>query len=845
MERYICIHGHFYQPPRENPWLETVEIQDSAYPYHDWNERITVECYEPNATSRIFDGQRRIARIVNNYADISFNFGPTLLWWLEKFAPDTYARILEADRASRERFGGHGSAMAQAYNHMIMPLANRRDKYTQVLWGIRDFEHRFGRKPEGMWLPETAVDLETLDIMAELGLKFTILAPSQAHQVRKHRGRTWHDVSGARVDPTMVYDVHTSAKRHIAVFFYDGPISRAIAFEQLLVRGENLAGRLLSAFSDQRDWPQMVHIATDGESYGHHHRHGEMALSYAVHHIQENNLARLTNYGEFLEKHPPTHEARIFERTAWSCAHGVERWNSDCGCKADVMRPWNQAWRRPLRAALDWLRDALAPRFEEQGRKLFKDPWAARNDYVRVILDRSPESLDRFVQAHAPRLLDPPERSVALKLLEMQRHAMFMYTSCGWFFDELSGIETVQVLAYAGRAVQLAEELFQHPFEAEFLDRLAEAKSNLPEHADGRRIYQKFVKPAMVDLVRVGAHFAVSSLFEEYQERDEIFCFETERRAFELHTAGRTRLALGQVEVTSRVTRESALLDFAAVHLGQHNLHGGVRRHAGDEAFGRLAAELRQTFTAADFAAVHLGQHNLHGGVRRHAGDEAFGRLAAELRQTFTAADFAQLTGLLERELDAVNYSLRSLFRYEQRKILEVLLDSGPAERAYRDLYEEHLPLMAFLANLQAPIPRGLRMAAEYVINFDLQRALESPFDRQAIERLLQRAEQLKVELDRPGLGHVLGRRIASASSELAQAHGAFDQLEQFAQLVELAKWLPFEVGLHKAQNVYYDLLQQVYPERRREADAGNDEARRWTERFESLAGPLAVRLDR
>ena len=297
MDRYICIHGHFYQPPRENPWLEAIELQDSAYPYHDWNERITAECYAPNAVSRILDAENRITRLVNNYAKISFNFGPTLLGWLAATAPEVYQAVLAADRQSRETFSGHGSAIAQPYNHVILPLANHRDRYTQIYWGIRDFEHHFGRAPEGMWLPETAVDLESLEILAELGMRFTILAPHQASRVRSIGSRTWDSVAGGQIDPTRAYEQRLPSGRTLAIFFYDGPVSRAVAFEGLLSRGESFADRLNSAFSEERDWPQLVHIATDGESYGHHHRFGEMALSYALNCIEANQLARLTNYG--------------------------------------------------------------------------------------------------------------------------------------------------------------------------------------------------------------------------------------------------------------------------------------------------------------------------------------------------------------------------------------------------------------------------------------------------------------------------------------------------------------------------------------------------------------------
>jgi alpha-amylase/alpha-mannosidase (GH57 family) len=333
-DRYVCIHGHFYQPPRENPWLEAIELQDSAYPYHDWNERITAECYAPNSVSRILDAQNRIIRLVNNYAKISFNFGPTLLDWLAANGPEVYGAILDADRQSRHQFSGHGSALAQPYNHVILPLANHRDRQTQIAWGIRDFERRFRRFPEGMWLPETAVDLESLEILAELGIRFTILAPHQAGRVRRIGNSDWQLVNCGEIDPTRAYEQRLPSGRSLAIFFYDAPIARAVAFEGLLSSGENFARRLTGAFSDDRDWPQLVHIATDGESYGHHHRFGDMALAYALNMIESRGLARLTNYGEFLEKYPPTHEVDIREKTSWSCSHGVDRWWSDCGCNA-------------------------------------------------------------------------------------------------------------------------------------------------------------------------------------------------------------------------------------------------------------------------------------------------------------------------------------------------------------------------------------------------------------------------------------------------------------------------------------------------------------------------------
>ncbi|HTM19417.1 MAG TPA: DUF3536 domain-containing protein, partial [Kofleriaceae bacterium] len=452
MTRYYCVHGHFYQPPRENPWLEALDPDPSAYPYPNWNERITAECYRPNIAARILDDAGFIDRIVNNYARMSFNMGPTLLAWMEQAAPDVYRAIVDADRDSAARFGGHGSAMAQVYNHMIMPLADARDRRTQVRWGVRDFERRFGRAPAGMWLSETAVDLDSLVELADAGIEFTVLAPHQARRVRR-MGGPWQEVPGASIDPGRVYRAVLPGGRSIDLFFYDGPAARAVAFERLLASGVGFANRLLAGGGAE---PRLHHIATDGESYGHHHRFGEMALAYAVRHIDDHRLATATNYAQFRELHPAEWEVEIAEDTSWSCAHGVERWRSDCGCNAGHAG-WNQKWRGPLRDALDWLRDQAVALFERHGAALFPDPWAARDAYIDVVLDRTDATVDAFLAAHAPAAADRTARRRALELLEMQRNAMLMYTSCGWFFDDVSGIEAAQILSFAARCVDLAD----------------------------------------------------------------------------------------------------------------------------------------------------------------------------------------------------------------------------------------------------------------------------------------------------------------------------------------------------------------------------------------------------
>ncbi len=810
MDRFVCIHGHFYQPPRENPWLEAIESQDAAYPYHDWNERVTAECYAVNAHTRILDGENRIVAIVNNYASMSFNFGPTLLSWLEAKRPDVYAAILEADRASASRFSGHGSAIAQPYNHMILPLASRRDKATQVSWGIRDFELRFGRPPEGMWLPETAVDLESLEVLASAGIRFTILAPHQASHVRAIGEPEWTQLSAAGIDPTQPYRLVLPSGGSIALFFYDGPVSRAVAFDPLLLsKGENLADRVMGAFADARGRAELVHIASDGETYGHHHRHGDMALAYALHTIESGERARLTNYGEFLERNPPTREVRIVEATSWSCAHGLERWKSDCGCQTRAHPGWNQAWRAPLRAALDQLRDALAPRFEEGAALLLSDPWAARDDYVDVILDRSPESVGRFLGRHAARPLSGPERTRALKLLEMQRNAQLMYTSCGWFFDDVGGIEARQIIQYAGRALELAGELFPGAdLEEGFLAALGEARSNSPESGDGRRIYEESVRPARVSLERVGAHYAVHSLFTEYGETAQVYCYRVEREDYRLAASGRARLALGRARVISTITEEAESVVFGVLHLGDHNLSGGVAKFSGEPEYERLVAEISAPFASAD--------------------------LTETLR-------------LVDRRFGPGVYSLRLLFRDEQRQVVRVILKSvlDHADDVYRRLYEEHAPLMRFLSGHGVRQPRGFAVAAERALATALRQALEAPVpDVARMRGILEEAGRAGIALHEDGLGLALEETAARLAARLAGKPDDLDLLETLEGVVALAKSLPFDVDFGKAQNVYYELLRTALPGMRRGAAAGSEPAARWVERFVALGEKLAVRVE-
>ncbi len=471
--RSIVIHGHFYQPPREDPWLNQVAAEPSAAPYHDWNERIERESYRAVVAARVYAPDGRIAHIVNTLASISFNFGATLLEWLERETPGTYAAVLEADRASRARHAGHGNAIAMPYHHVIMPLASRRDKITEVRWGIADFRRRFGRGPEGMWLPETAVDPETLDVLAAEGIAFTILAPHQVEQAPA-------DGSAGRY--------RTSGGRSIALFVYDGPISHDVAFGSLLKDASAWAERLLAPGKRGHE-RRLVAVATDGETYGHHHKFGEVALAWVLRELERRRDARVENFAAFLARHRPEQEVKLVAPTSWSCAHGVERWRADCGCRMAPERPTQQRWRAPLREALDWLAGELHARFEQEGGALFAGSWAARDAYGT---DRTGDGRAR-------------------ELLEMERNALRMFTSCGWFFDDIAGIETIQILRYAARAIELAGADAPR-LEAGVLERLARAQSNERAEGTGRDVYLNHVKRRVPveSAARTDAHAADS-----------------------------------------------------------------------------------------------------------------------------------------------------------------------------------------------------------------------------------------------------------------------------------------------------------------------------------------------
>ncbi len=807
MNRYVCIHGHFYQPPRENPWLEEIEVQDSAYPYRDWNERITAECYSPNTAARILGSGKTVMEIINNYSRISFNFGPTLLSWIETHAPDVYAAIKHADRESQRRFSGHGSAIAQVYNHLIMPLANRKDKETQVIWGIEDFKYRFGRKPEGMWLAETAVDTETLEVLVEQGIKYTILAPRQASRVKQLNKEEWFDVSNSRIDPRRAYICNLPSGKSISLFFYDGIISQDLAFGDLMSNGENLANRMLSTLDEKPGYAQIAHIATDGETYGHHQKHGDMALAYCLHYIEANNYAQLTVYGEFLEKFPPEYEVEIIEDTSWSCIHGVERWRSNCGCNSG-RQGWNQEWRAPLRNALDWLRDTLIQFYEKVNGQFNINIWKLRNDYIKVILNRSPENVNEFLSSNGFNNLSGEEKIRILKILEIQRHSLLMYTSCGWFFDEISGIETVQVILYAARAIQLLNEVSGINLEKDFLDLLKKIPSNIPELKNAKMVYERFVKPAIIDLQRVAAHYAVSSLFEEYSDRTRIYCYDVEDIERDFKEAGRLKIIIGRAVMRSRITNDEKTISYAFLHMGDQNLNGGVRESLSDEKYEKMHKALANSFLKLNIAEIILS---------------------------------------IEKYFGTHSYSLWHLFKDENRKVFNKIMENTLAdiEFSFRQIYENHYPLMQAMKETGTPLPKPLLTAVEFIINTDFKRMLEDAgtIDIEKLLRLSNEAKSWSIELNKTELSYTASQKINYLMEIFKEQPEITELMEEINTSLMALRELSFDLNLWKAQNLLFYISKNGLNKIKSQIENEGGDYAKWIELFNDLQKNLQVRI--
>ncbi len=774
--RPFVIHAHFYQPERGNPWTGQLDPEPSAAPHRDWNERILRECYRPNGAARIYDKNVRVERIVNNYERLSFNFGPTLLSWMQRAWPDAYAKVLDGDRRARCRTG-HGNATAQAYNHMILPLANDRDRRTQIRWGLADFRCRFGRDARGLWLPETAVDRATVDALIDEGVGFTVLAP---HQVTRFRspGGSWRQ-AGA-LDTGRVYRHRHSdgSGRSVAVFVYDGGLAQALAFDPATVDTAVLLDRLRAAAARHDG---LVHAALDGETFGHHHHFGELGLAYALFGAAQAQGLEPTSYEAFLSAHPPTDEVEVVggEGTAWSCAHGVGRWYRDCGCVTNSHAGWSQAWRTPLRQALDVVRDAAAAAFEARGDELLTDPWAARDDSIAMRLGQLSRS--EFLRRHARQRLTDAEQVDLWALLEAQRHAMVMYTSCGWFFADVSGIETRYVLRSAHRVLGLLEEVgVQAPW-AQVLAVLGEARSNRPEVGTGADVWREHIEPAAVSPARVAAHLALVGLVRPLQAESvtggEAVTVHSHRRE-QGHQAG---LSTAQLEVTSLATGRRTDFVVAAVHLGGLDVHGSVSRNRSDEAFSRAERRLWQAFPTAPMA-----------------------RLIKLVTEVLPGTEFgfeALLPDGVQEVVGAIFSDLRTRFR-----------------EAYGRLYYDHQRTLEMLVDAGYTLPRELRAAAELTLDAELERlAAGAVSDPSAFEWIratvdLARVQGYELNLEPVAeavtAGLVEATRKACASLDDADA----DAVERW---IALSADLGVAIDFTLAQELAYDLATRAQTGRR------------------------------
>lgn len=811
---FITVHGHFYQPPRENPYLDAIERQPSAAPFHNWNERIHHECYRPNAFARILDDQGRVLQVVNNFEYMSFNIGPTLMSWLERHDVEVYQRILEADRRSCERLNGHGNAIAQAYNHMILPLANERDKRTQIRWGKADFRSRFCREPEGMWLAETAVDYATLEILIQEGIKFIVLAPSQARRCRplpssENPSPEWFEVGGSQIDPTRPYrcylrpqaDPNThdpngfasppslEARPYIDIFFYDGPISRDMGFDDgTLSSSHHFSSRLGQAIRGDHRAAQLIAVATDGETFGHHKGATEKCLAYAF--IQEfpQRGWAVTNFAHYLAVSPPEWEVELKPVTAWSCAHGVDRWQDDCGCGGGG--EWHQKWRRPLRDALDWLRDRLADIYLEKAQPLFQSPWVVRDGYVQVIRDRSPATIERFLSWHQSHPLSQAEQMTALRLLEMQRHALLMYTSCGWFFEELSRPEGVQILRYAARAMELAETLTGLHLETEFVQRLSLAPSNIEAFHHGGEVYRQLVAPAQVSLEQVTAHYAISSLFTPYPREQSIYCYTAQQVDYQLQRLGPLTLAVGQLELTSEITWEQASHMFAVLHLGGWDFHCCVAPFPGNLPYTELKSALFEALKQASAAQVIVTMNGFFGDG---------------------------------------SYSLQNLFAEERHRIMRLLTQETLTrlDQLYTQVYRDNYGVLMAFHRDQLPVPQELQVAAEIALSqrvLQTLRALEQETDEASLgtERVVNllndldmiatEAVHLHCQFTLPEARQILERlTVRSLWGILHQTDLGILQTDVcgFKRLIQLGDRLNLGVSLATAQELYLQYLER------------------------------------
>jgi len=759
----LVVHAHFYQPPRENPWTEHLAREPSATPFHDWNARIDAECYRPNGVARVFDDAGRVVDIVNNYEHLSFDVGPTLLSWLEVHDPETYGRIVAADARTR---GG----MAQGWGHVILPLADERDIRTQVRWGLIDFEHRFGRPAEGMWLPEAAVDDRVLAVLAEEGVAFTVLAPGQARRVRPLGGgsRSWTSVEGGDVDTSRPYMwLHPDGSgRGVDVVFYDGGLSHTIAFELAGLSSQALLDRVTDGRSEG-----LVTIAADGETFGHHQRWGERLAAHALSVEAPARGVEVTNVAAYLRTERPAYEVDV-ALSSWSCAHGVGRWSEDCGCSTGGQPGWQQRWRRPVRAALDGLRDRLAEVFERRGAGVLPDPWAARDDYLRVFLGTT--SREEFAAEHVT-----GDAVEAFTLLEAQRNAMAMYTSCGWFFNDLAGLETVQILRYAARVMDLLVELGEDAGEETFLDVLAKAESNVSEEGTGRDVWHRHVLPARVDVDRAVANLALVELLEHRPPATTVGAYEVKVLDHVRSDRGGVSLCSGRVALTHVRTGRRSEHVYAALHLGALEVLGSTRR----------------ADAVADAAALAF----LRGSFDHGASVAALLRLLGE---GFGPGEFDLTSALPDSAEHIVEGAARTL--------------ADRFAAAYERLFDDHRKTIDILAAANYPFPPELRGPSELVLARRLdaevlaQQGSVEPSDYRRAVALAREARAGGFAVGTPRSRAVVGRLLENATERAVRGGpDAGRGVDAALALLRIADDLGIEGPWERAQDLVHRAMRR------------------------------------
>jgi hypothetical protein len=817
--KHLIIHGHFYQPPRENPWTEQIERQESASPYHDWNDRIASECYLPNALSRRLDNWGRITKLVNNYEWISFNFGPSLISWIEENQHEVYEKILEADRASAKRLGGHGNAIAQGYNHIIMPLATRRDQETQIRWGLYDFMRRFGREPEGIWLPETAVNGATLEILLEFGFRFIVLSPHQALRVRPLEGvsdaklpgapaakagdtqrartdgsspgtaddpRAWKDVSKGSIATGFPYRCFApgaggkrDSARCIDIFFYDAPLSQDVSFNHLLRNGDSFADAIEAGYP--RAGNNLVVIATDGEIYGHHEPFADMALSYIIEAAGPRHGFTMTNFGAYLAEHAPLFEVELKpgpnnEGTSWSCFHGVGRWKEDCGDSTGGLPGWNQKWRAPLRAGLNSLAEALAALYEHETRGFLRNPRQSRDDYIQLIEDRRPAAAKSFLADHAARELAPPEAARALGLLESQRNAQLMFTSCGWFFSDLSGIETTQILRYAARAIELTGDAARGALDKKLLGDLKRALSNVPRAGTGADIYAAARASSALSMQCLAVLYAVASHLTGGKDITEIFGYPIRPRDETLRRMDGATVKIGSVDVTSRYTLESAAYEYLLHIEGDAGFACFIRDREGDNEYREMTDRLLKLATSSS-------KEKLFAAAAAHFGGRAI-----------TLKDFL----VEDRE---------RILKQLARKRLEAI------EERFGDIYLESRNLLRLLTEANIPAPASLLIPAQAHLTRLLVNEVErwerslDPAGLEGIRHIVSEAAEFGVPIDKSSAAasftELILEKLRSLGGQLdAEAACA---LEQF---VNLSDEMGIQTNFRDIQNRAYAILE-------------------------------------